>query len=169
VLGREREHRSNSDEDDRVQSFHWNFPACFEIGSSPTLAHPKSTFSMAKKILIVDDNEHLRQILSSILRFSGYEISEAATGTQAIEKAVSAKPNLILMDLDLPDMTGIDAAQTISKDPRTAHIPIVGCSSFSGWDWREKALCAGMVDYMEKPVHADVIRAKIEEFILSER
>jgi CheY-like chemotaxis protein len=70
---------------------------------------------MAKRILIVDDNEHLRQILSSILRFSGYEISEAATGTQAIEKAVSAKPNLILMDLDLPDMTGADAAKGYVK------------------------------------------------------
>jgi len=85
---------------------------------------------MAKKILIVDDNEHLRTILASILQFSGYEISEAATGTQAIEKAVSAKPNLILLDLELPDMTGADAAQAISKDPRTARIPIVGCSAF---------------------------------------
>lgn len=124
---------------------------------------------MAKKILIVDDNEHLRQILASTLRFSGYEISEAANGTQAIEKAVSAKPNLILLDLELPDMTGVDAAQVISQDPRTAFIPIVGCSAYIGWEWRGKALRAGMVDYMEKPIHADVIREKIKEFMLSER
>jgi len=124
---------------------------------------------MAKKTLIVDDNEHLRTILASILQFSGYEISEAATGTQAIEKAVSAKPNLILLDLELPDMTGADAAQAISKDPRTARIPIVGCSAFIGWEWREKALRAGMVDYLVKPISLEVIKAKIGEFIRTER
>jgi len=143
--------------------------ACVQISTSPTLATSEGTFSVAKKILIVDDNEHLRQILASILRFSGYEISEAATGTQAIEKAVSTKPNLILLDLDLPDMTGADAAQAICKDQRTAGIPIVGCSAFLGLEWREVALRAGMVDYLEKPVHAATIRTKIEKFVLSER
>ena len=123
---------------------------------------------MTKKVLIVDDNEHLRQILGSILRFSGYEISEAATGTQAIEKAVSAKPNLILMDIDLPDITGADAAQVIRKDPRTAHIPIVGCSAYLGLEWRKVALRAGMVDYLEKPISAAAIEAVVEQLILSE-
>ena len=138
------------------------------MSTSPTLATSEGTFSMAKKILIVDDNEHLRQILASILRFSGYEISEAATGTQAIEKAVSTKPNLILLDLDLPDMTGADAAQAICKDQRTAGIPIVGCSAFLGLEWREVALRAGMVDYLEKPISAAAIEAVVEQLILSE-
>jgi two-component system, cell cycle response regulator DivK len=73
---------------------------------------------MAKSVLIVEDNEHLRQILASILRFSGYEVLEARTGTQAIEKALAAKPNLILLDLDLPDMTGIATAKAIKKTRR---------------------------------------------------
>jgi CheY-like chemotaxis protein len=124
---------------------------------------------MTKQILIVDDNEHLRQVLASMLRFSGYEVSEAATGTQAIERAVFAKPNLILMDIDLPDITGSDAAQVIRKDPRTAHIPIVGLSAHLGWEFRETALRAGMVDYLLKPLDAAVIRAKIEKFILTEK
>ena len=123
---------------------------------------------MAKKILIVDDNEHLRQILSSILRFSGYEISEAGTGTQAIEKAVSAKPNLILLDLNLPDMTGADVSKALCKDQRTAGIPIVGCSAYLGLEWREVALRAGMVDYLEKPISAAAIEAVVEQLILSE-
>jgi two-component system, cell cycle response regulator DivK len=123
---------------------------------------------MAKRILIVDDNEHLRQILSSILRFSGYEISEAGTGTQAIEKAVSAKPNLILLDLNLPDMTGADVSKAICKDQRTAGIPIVGCSAYLGLEWREVALRAGMVDYLEKPISAAAIEAVVEQLILSE-
>ena len=122
---------------------------------------------MAKRILIVDDNEHLRQILSSILRFSGYEISEAGTGTQAIEKAVSAKPNLILLDLNLPDMTGVDVSKATCKDQRTAGIPIVGCSAYLGLEWRKVALRAGMVDYLEKPISAAAIEA-VEQLILSE-
>ncbi len=119
---------------------------------------------MAKRILIVEDNDHLREILSSVLRNSGYAISAAATGAQAIEKAVSSEPDLILLDLDLPDITGIDAAQAIRKNPTTAHIPIIACSALSGWEWREKALHAGMVDYLQKPIPFAVIKAKIEEF-----
>ena len=65
-----------------------------------------------KSVLIVDDNQHLREILSAILTFSGYEISSAATGTQAINKALSEKPNLILMELELPDMSGAEAAES---------------------------------------------------------
>jgi CheY-like chemotaxis protein len=77
---------------------------------------------MAKSVLIVEDNEHLRQILASILGFSGYEIFEVGTGIQAIEKALAAKPKLILLDLDLPDMTGIATAKAIKKNSTTAGI-----------------------------------------------
>jgi len=120
---------------------------------------------MAKSVLIVDDNEHLRVILASILRFSGYEILEAENGTQAIEKALSAKPNLILLDLDLTDMSGLDAARVIRKNSTTASIPIIACSAWSGKEWREKAMRAGMVDYLQKPIPSELIKAKIEQFI----
>ena len=70
---------------------------------------------MEKNILVVDDNKDLRQIFALIVRFSGYQISEAGSGSEAIEKAVFAKPSLILLDLGLPDMTGIDAARAIKK------------------------------------------------------
>jgi CheY-like chemotaxis protein len=124
---------------------------------------------MAKNVLIVDDNEHLRKILAAILRFSGYEIVEAATGAQAIQKAASTQPSLILMDFELPDMNGADAARLIRQNPATAHIPIVGCSAFIGSEWRERALAAGMVDYFVKPISAELIKAKIEKFIVSEK
>jgi two-component system, cell cycle response regulator DivK len=124
------------------------------------------TINMAKSILIVEDNEHLRQILASILRFSGYEILEAETGAQAIAKALSGRPNLILMDLDLPDITGIDAAKAIRKTSTTARIPIIACSAWTARALKEEALHAGMVDYLQKPIPSEVIKAKIEEFIL---
>lgn len=129
----------------------------------------KQIDAVSKTVLIVEDNHHLREILAAILRTSGYAVSEAATAREAIVKAVSANPNLILLDLDLPDMKGTAAAQVIRKNSTTAHIPIIGCSAFLGTEWREEALRAGMVDYLLKPVSAAVIKEKIEEFILAER
>ena len=121
---------------------------------------------MAKSVLIVEDNEHLRNIYASILRFSGYEIVEAESGTEAIEKAASAQPRLILLDLNLPDMPGIDVAQSIKRHQRSAHIPIIACTAFSTTAEREEALRAGIIDYLQKPFPSHVLKAKIEEFIL---
>jgi CheY-like chemotaxis protein len=121
---------------------------------------------MAKSVLIVDDNEHLRKILSSILRSSGYEIVEAANGADAIEKAASAQPHVILLDLVLPDINGIDVARSIKRNQRSAHIPIIGCSAFSIGEERKDSLAAGMVDYLRKPISSQGLKAKIEKFIL---
>jgi two-component system, cell cycle response regulator DivK len=84
------------------------------------------------------------------LRFSGYDIVEANSGGEAIEKAASAQPGLILLDLNLPDMKGLDAARAIRRNQRTAHIPVIACSAF-GENEREEALRSGMVDYLRKP------------------
>ena len=121
---------------------------------------------MPKSVLIVEDNEYLRQILASILRLSGYEIVEAGNAAEAIEKAASAQPRLILLDLNLPDMTGINVARSIKRNPPSAHIPIIACSAFSNGEGREESLRAGMVDYLQKPISASLIKAKIGQFIL---
>jgi CheY-like chemotaxis protein len=120
---------------------------------------------MAKSVLLVEDDKYLRDILASMLRFSGYNIVEAASGAEAIEKAVSAQPGLILLDLKLPDMKGLDAVRSIRRNRRSAHIPVIACSAYSGEE-REEALRAGMVDYLQKPFSARVVKAKVEEFIL---
>lgn len=120
---------------------------------------------MTKTVLIVDDNEHLREILASILRYSGYETVEAGTGTQAIQKAAAAHPNVILLDLDLPDIKGMDVARKIKKTPAMAHIPIIACSASSGWEWRDEALRAGMVEYLQKPISFAAMKAIIDQFI----
>jgi len=121
---------------------------------------------MAKNILVVEDNDDLRQIFASIIRFSGYQISEARSGSEAIEKVAFAKPNLVLLDLGLPDMSGIDVARAIKKNRVTADIPIIACSAYPSWEKIEEALHAGIVDYLQKPIAAALIKAKIEEFIL---
>jgi two-component system, cell cycle response regulator DivK len=122
---------------------------------------------MAKRILVVEDREDSRTILVAILtRFWGYETIEAANGTEAVKKAVSEKPDLILMDLDLPDISGIDAAKALKENPNTAHIPIIAQTAWSWRQWKGKVLKAGMVDYLEKPVSIDLMKATIERFIL---
>ena len=120
---------------------------------------------MGKNILIVDDNADLRRILAKFLQSHGYEISEATTGKEAISTAVRLKPDLILLDLTLPDMSGTEAAKAIRRDPATAHIPIVGCSAHFGMEFRREALRSGMAHYLQKPVSAAAIASVVEQFI----
>mgnify|MGYP003575218352 CR=1 FL=1 len=124
--------------------------------------------AMAKKVLIVDDHEHLRRILASILRFGGYEILEAATAAQAMERALSTQPHLILMDIQLPDFSGFEAARLIRQNPAIAHIPIVGCTAVFGPEMRPEALAAGMVEYLQKPISSALLMATVEKFIAAE-
>jgi two-component system cell cycle response regulator DivK len=116
-----------------------------------------------KRVLLVEDDKYLLDILASILRFSGYDIVEAESGGEAIEKAASAQPGLILLDLNLPDMKGLDAARSIRRNKQSAHIPVIACSAFGGVE-REEALQSGMVDYLQKPFSARMVKAKVEEF-----
>jgi two-component system cell cycle response regulator DivK len=121
---------------------------------------------MSKRILVVEDCDDSRTILVSILkRFCGYETIEAANGAEAIEKAVSEKPDLILMDLDLPDISGMEAAKAVKENPSTAHIPIVAQTAWSSRQWKGRVLRLGMVDYLEKPVSMELMKATIEKFI----
>ena len=111
----------------------------------------------------------MRRILAGALEQRGYTISEATTGDEAIVTARKENPKLILLDLSLPDMTGIEAARALKQNPQTAHIPIVGCSAHFGPEWRDQGLRSGMVGYVQKPVPLKDIEAIIEQFILLER
>lgn len=120
---------------------------------------------MLGRVLLVEDNEHLRDIFAALIQYAGYETVVAASGTEALRKAVSASPGLILLDLDLPDIPGHDVAQQLRKTRRCAQIPIIGCSAFNSVDERKKALRAGMVDYLEKPISPDELRKTIQRFL----
>lgn len=120
---------------------------------------------MEKTILVVDDNVHLRRILTTTLEFFGYHVLTAENGVEAVTKAISGEPELILLDLDLPDMSGMEAARLLKKDRATASIPIIGFSASFGPEWRDQAMRAGMVDCLQKPVQASVIKAKIQQVL----
>ena len=122
---------------------------------------------MSKRILVVEDRDESRTILVAILKqFCGYETIEAANGAEAIEKALSEKPDLILMDLDLPDISGMEAAKAVKGNPNTAHIPIVAQTAWSSRQWKGRVLRLGMADYLEKPISMELMKATIEKFIL---
>jgi CheY-like chemotaxis protein len=120
---------------------------------------------MAKRILIVEDHHELRSLLADMLRFMRYETIEAETGEQALEKAVSENPDLILMDLGLPGMDGIGIARALKQNPTTARIPIIGQSAWDQKLWKKVALEAGMVEYIQKPFLPNVLKDAIEKFI----
>ncbi len=121
---------------------------------------------MPKKILVVEDDKDSRFILAAQVRLIGHEPLEAANATEAIEKAVAEQPGLILMDLAMPGITGIDAAKTLKQNQTTAHIPIVAYTAWDGDEWRTPALDAGMVHYLVKPVMPEKLKTTIDRFIL---
>ena len=107
---------------------------------------------MSGRVLIVEDNEHLRTILASLVTYWGYHAIPAENGAQAIEKVISTPPDLVFLDLNLPEMPGHDVARAILTIH--AHIPILGCSAHCAGDEKENALRAGMIAYLQKPIQA---------------
>jgi len=118
------------------------------------------------KILVVDDDEMNRDMLSRRLLRKGYEVVLAVNGAEAIEKAVSDRPELILMDLSMPVLDGYEATRRLKAEADTAGIPIIGLSAHAMVGDREKALAAGCDDYDTKPVELPRLLGKVETFLL---
>ena len=122
----------------------------------------------ARRILVVDDNDDVRSILVVLLeRSGGYETLEAGTGEEAVEKVISGKPDVILTDIILPGINGVDATKAIKNNPSTAQIPIIAYSALPLVGWKEQALKAGMVTYLQKPFNLQLLMETIQKFIPS--
>ena len=106
---------------------------------------------MTKRILVVEDQEDLRGVLRDLLTGSGYEMLEAPDGQAGIDKARAEKPDLILMDIQMPVMDGYDATRHIKAAPECAKIPIIAVSSFAMKGDEEKARASGCDHYVTKP------------------
>ena len=102
-------------------------------------------------VLIVDDNEKNRKLARDVLLAAGFRTLEAATAAAGITLAVRAVPDVILMDLRLPDMDGADAARALADEPRTARIPVVALSASRREGLGDASLAAGFAGYLEKP------------------
>jgi two-component system, cell cycle response regulator DivK len=106
---------------------------------------------MSKRILVVEDQEDLRAILRDLLSASGYTVIEAVDGGESVAKAASGRPDLVLMDIQLPVLDGYDATRQIKALPGCVTIPIIAVSSFAMKGDEEKARAAGCDDYVTKP------------------
>jgi two-component system, cell cycle response regulator DivK len=106
-----------------------------------------------KKILIVEDNSDIRHLMVFFLDQMGYDVVEAATGLAAIERASATLPDLITMDLGLPDITGDEATARLKADPSTKHIPVVAVTAYyKESPVVESVVAAGACEVLHKPI-----------------
>jgi len=119
-------------------------------------------------ILLVEDNEMNRDMLSRRLRRKGYEVTTANDGVDGVEQAQAIKPDLILLDMSLPLKDGWTAAGELKAASETATIPIIALTAHAMQGDREKALEAGCDEYDTKPVEFTRLLAKIQQFLPSE-
>lgn len=121
--------------------------------------------AMSKKILVVEDHPDFRQIIAVLIRHMNYEVIEAENGEEGIRKALAKIPDLIIMDLGLPRMDGIEAAARLKQNPITARIPIIAYTSWKAEEYRDKALRAGAVEYLPKPASSQTFRKVVERVL----
>ena len=107
---------------------------------------------MTKKILIVEDNDNNLYLTEFLLHSANIATCNARNGKQAVEMSKTEQPDLILMDIQMPEMDGIEATRLIKADNATKGIPIIGVSSFASNESRILAMEAGMKDYITKPI-----------------
>ena len=106
---------------------------------------------MSKRILVVEDQEDLRGVLRDLLTGSGFEVAEAADGQAGVAKAKSERPDLILMDIQLPGIDGYEASRQIKADPDLQATPIIAVSSFAMKGDEQKARASCCDEYVTKP------------------
>lgn len=119
---------------------------------------------MSKKVLIVEDNPNNRYLAEFLLESAGFTTCHATTGIEALEQAKSERPDLILMDIQMPEMDGYEATRLLKADSATQAIPVIGVSAFASGDARQSALDAGMIDYLTKPLLPDSFLPRIKAF-----
>jgi CheY-like chemotaxis protein len=117
------------------------------------------------KILLVEDNEMNRDMLSRRLVRRGYEVALAVDGEQGVAMAASESPALILMDMSLPGVDGWEATRQIKAAPATSDIPVIALTAHAMEGDREKALAAGVDDFDTKPVEMERLLGKIEALL----
>jgi two-component system, cell cycle response regulator DivK len=117
------------------------------------------------KILLVEDNEMNRDMLSRRLLRKGFEVIMAVDGGQAVSMARSERPDLILMDMSLPVIDGWEATRRVKAGEATGHIPIIALTAHAMSGDREKALSAGCDDYDTKPIEMPRLLEKIEALV----
>ena len=120
---------------------------------------------MSRCILVVEDQEDNRQIVRDLLTATDYEVMEAENGEEAIAAVAKQRPDLILMDIQLPVMDGYEATRRIKADPALSAIPVIAVTSYALSGDEEKARAAGCDDFVPKPFSPRQLLAKIRQYL----
>ncbi len=124
---------------------------------------------MRPKVLLVEDNENNRYVAQFLLEREGFAVTAVTNGKQALEAARLHKPDLVLMDIQMPELDGYQTAERFKRDPELADIPLLGVSSFAMVGDRAKALKVGFAGYIEKPIDPDTFAKEVNRFLKSQR
>jgi two-component system, cell cycle response regulator DivK len=118
-----------------------------------------------EKILLVEDNEVNRRLAGFLLRSQGYQVIEATTAQVAFDMIRNNRPDLIVMDIQLPGMDGLEATTKLKGEPATANIPVIAVTSYAMAGDRDKALAAGCSGYVTKPIDKTIFLAEISRHL----
>ena len=115
------------------------------------------------RVLVVDDDPEIVTFLSTLLELEGIESSVATSAAAALEQLAQARPDLVLLDIAMPDRDGIDLCKELKRDPRTAEVPVFVVSARPGKDVVERALAAGAEEFIRKPFENAELISRIRD------
>jgi two-component system cell cycle response regulator DivK len=118
-----------------------------------------------RRILVVEDNDDNRRILHDLLTHAGYEVVEAVTGSAGVLAAHRERPDLILMDVQLPDIDGYETTRLLKADPELSKIPVIAVTSYALSGDERRAVQAGCSGYVSKPFSPRTLLEKIREYV----
>jgi CheY-like chemotaxis protein len=120
---------------------------------------------MAKRVLIVEDNPHSLELLSELVQAEGHEVLAVTNGHDVLPVAQAERPDLVLMDIQLPGIDGLTATRALKADPGTREIPVIGISAHALKEDAQRALEAGCVAYLSKPLDMQRFRDLVTQLI----
>jgi two-component system, cell cycle response regulator DivK len=118
-----------------------------------------------EKVLVVDDNRTSRELIRAILKSVRCDIIEASHGQQALDVLRQERPDLVLLDIDMPGLDGLAVVRTIRQDAAFVNLPVVAVTAFAMEGDREKGMAAGFTAYVTKPVRAAILRKQVQQLL----
>ena len=120
---------------------------------------------MAQRVLVVEDNDLNRKLFCDVLRASGFEVEPVADGELVLNAARAFAPDLVLMDIQLPNVSGLDLIAAIKRDPSLASVPVLAVTAYAGKGDEERIREAGAADYLSKPVSIGQFLAAVRRLL----
>ena len=120
---------------------------------------------MARRVLVVEDNDDCRQLIALFLSRMGCDVITATNGIEGVEKAVLERPQLILMDLKLPKLGGIEATSQLKENPATREIPVVICTAFGPEAYQDTALLDHAAEIVQKPIKLEIFQRLLVKYL----